>query len=235
MLWCQKVEFKQVELFLDGTYTKDEGIEFMLKSRCICGYLERGLQNIHFVSKRKRVNIFCSKNKIEAEARNIIDPQIVEVRMHFDASSYFSADYINKQKIYINIIESGLSIAEKVMPIPLEFCVERLKSFESNGYVNEWVHFEKEWKKNRVRCVFRCELKGDEFCQTQEVYVEGRLVAKELISRSKPRESLFYQYLGRATLKNGNEIQYKKGESIISAYDIETGVMTFDQENINKH
>lgn len=229
------VKFRQVELFLDGTYAEEERKEFMLKSRCICGYLERGLAQSDFESTRSRVNIFCSKEHIDGEAKDLKDPPFVEVRMHFDASAFFGSDFEKKQQIYIKVIELGLAIAEEIMPIPLELCTERLMEFSSNGYVNEWVHHQKEWKKCGVKCIFRCVLKEDEFCQTQEIYVDGKMIIYELISRTMPREFLFHQFLGRAALKNGNEIQYKTSKRIISMYKIKDGVLTFAPENISEH
>ena len=228
-------KFTQIELFLDGSYSKEERVEFIFNSRCVCGYLERKLAELDFLTTLSRVNIKCTQNKDNIGCKELKGAPYLEVTIHQDLADFFRAKSEKKQKAYIQVIESGLKMAENFMPIPREFCVETLRTFEDNGHINEWVHLEKEWKKKRVKCVFRCNLKIDACYQTQEIYIDDKLVLKALITRTKPREFLFFQDLGKATLKNGHEIHYSKGKRSISIYNIETNKLSFPPKNISEH
>ena len=66
--------FDQIELFLDGTYPRGEQKSFMLKSRCICNYVERALDEKEFETTLSRVNIHCSKdeNEVRVLPRSLI-------------------------------------------------------------------------------------------------------------------------------------------------------------------
>jgi hypothetical protein len=186
-----------------------------------------------FDTKRSRVNIFCVKENINGFAKDLVDPPILEVRLHCDISNFFESSFDNRQQIYMQVIDSGLSVAEQFMPLPRKYCLERLRKFSQNGYLNEWVYLDKEWKNKGIRSLFRCSVSKDEFSQTQEVYIDGNLVCKEIIAKTKPREFLFHEYLGKATLINGNEIQYTKNNRMLSIYNLETETLTFPSENIN--
>jgi hypothetical protein len=228
-------KLSQIELFLDGTYTKEEGMEFIFNSRCISGYLERALANLEFSTSLSRINIKCTKNKNDVGCRELNNAPYLEVVIFHDLSNFFDETIDNKQNIYIEVINSGLREAAGYMPIPLEFCANTLSSFKNEGYINEWVHLEKEWVTKNIRCVFRCDLKVDAFYQFQEIYINGDLVLNKLITRTKPRETLFFRDFGKASIKNENEIHYKNRKRLISTYNIELDELSIPSENISEH
>lgn len=224
--------FSQIELFLDGTYTVEEGKNLILKSRCICNYLERFLRKEKFQTTLSRINIFCSKETRQAKFNRSKAAPFLEVRINYDIPNILELDEFSLQHHLMKIIDSGLSSAMEYMPIPHELCINVLRRFEDGDFKNEWIQTQKVWKKGALRCDVLAELTTEKFSLQQLIYRDDVLVAKRRIAETKPREMLFYDYFGTLSLDATKTIVYKNNRKVLTAFNVEANEF-YDNEPSN--
>lgn len=214
-------ELFHVELYLDSSYALDEQKAFIFKSRCICNYLERGLETLKFKSPFSRLNIHCSKTSDKDGVRPLEHEAFLEAHILYDVQHLNSSDEKLLQCEFANIILSGLGAAQKFTSMPVEECRLRLDEFKNEGFVNRWVQVDKYWKKWDCRCVIEAEITTTHFILTEFVHVGGRLVASLEIAKTKPREMLFEEYLGSASLSSSGILSYKAGGAVRTVFSVE--------------
>ncbi len=227
-------ELNQIELFLDGSYSKDEKEGFIFKSRCLCSYLERALVKEAFATDYSRINIKCSKKgEMEEHARPLKRAPFLEVYIQYELPPIKSLCDDDLHGHFINIIVQGLGIAQTRMPIPLGFCVEIMREFEQNGYENSWIHSNKSWGRYSCRSLIEAKLTLDHFILHQSIYQSNELVSKKMIAETKPREMLFLPYLGRTKVVAGRYVLYEKSKHVISIFDLVEGCFISGVTNEN--
>jgi len=213
--------FSQIELFLDEGYSREENKSFILKSRCICNYLERAIKEEKYQTDFSRVNIFCSKNITETRVVRLKEPPLLEVFVEYDLPSLSELNESLLQKNFMKIIDIGLAAAKISMPVPHEYCMNALRNFEAGGFKNEWVQAQKMWKKLAVRCDVLAQLTIEKFTLQQFIYRGDVLLGKKKIAETKPRELLFYEYFGTLSLDQAGSIFYKNKKEVLSRFDLE--------------
>ena len=212
------VTLSQVELFLDGTYEKSEQKSFLFKSRCVCNFLERALSRERFEAELSRVNIHCSRSIQEPNAsRNAITP-LLEVKIAYDMPPVDSLVEAELQSHYADILLKGLSAARSYMAIPLDFCKEVLRDFESGGYQNRWVQAEKSWSRLGIRSEVVATLTASAFWLDQRVYSGEQLVAEERVWETRPREWLFHDYLGDLVMTRSGSVVYRAKKKVLTEF-----------------
>ncbi len=210
----------QIELHFDGTYTSDERKTFLFKSRCICNYLERELLKIGFETALRRINIMCSRDLIEPQVSKYEHEPILGVDISYNIPPVIDMEESVLQGHYATIIVEGLRVAEGFMELPLNECVSALREFELGGFKNEWVQAKKSWSRVAMRSEVLASLTMYEFVLVQLIYFGDDLVSTIEVAVTKPREGLFYKYLGSLSMDRSGNINYKaKGESI-TTYDV---------------
>ena len=212
------VTLSQVELFLDGTYERSEQRSFLFKSRCICNFLERALSRERFETELSRVNIHCSKGIQEPTASRSATTPLLEVKIAYDMPPADSLREAELQSHYSVILIEGLSAARGSMAIPLDFCKEVLREFESGGYRNRWVQAEKLWSRLGIRSEVVATLTTSEFSLDQRVYRGEQLVAEARVWESSPREGLFHDSLGDLVLTNSGNVVYRAKKNVLSEF-----------------
>lgn len=211
----------QIELFLDGTYSKEERKAFIFKSRSICNYLERALREREFETLLSRVNIHCSKNAGERSVRPLTGAPFLEVRIKYDLPPLDELDEPSLQRHYAAILGKGLKVAESFMPVPYSFCISTLRRFEEDGFKNEWLQAEKTW--GDWRCDVVATLTTERFELWQHIYRGAESVAKRKIAETKPREMLFLDYLGSLSMDRSGNIVYRRKGKALTKFNVESG------------
>lgn len=214
--------FDQIELFLDGTYPREEQRSFIFKSRCVCNYLERALRNAAFETTLSRVNIHCSKDGIENRVTPLKGAPYLEVRISYDLPPLSELDETSLQRHYAHIIDLGLTAAAQFMPVPHDYCISTLRKFDAKGFKNEWIQADKTWNE-RFRCEVSACLSMDKFTLWQRIYRDGALIAERQIAETKPREMLFMDYLGSLSLDRSGNIVYKRKGKPLTKFNLESG------------
>jgi len=212
----------QIELFLDGSYPKEDQKAFIFKSRCLCNYLERALNQIRFETTLSRINIHCLKDAAEVRVQQLKDVPYLEVGLKYDLPSVSELDEFALQEHYIKIIDLGLKAAEDFMPVPYSYCMDIIQEFIKGGYKNEWVQDNKSWKKGGIHSIVLAELTMGKFFLTQSVYRDDDLVARKIIAEAMPREMLFLDYLGQLSMDRTGNIIYKRKRNVLSKFSLET-------------
>ncbi len=213
--------FNQIELFLDGSYSREEQKSFIFKSRCICNYLERALDENGFETTLSRVNIHCSKDDNQIRVLPLKGAPYLEVCIKYDLPLLLELGDDSLQRHYLKIIDMGLREAEKYMPIPHGFCMDVLEKFEDGGFTNEWIQSQKSWKKQSVRSDVIAYLAMDKFTLVQNIYRDGDLIATLQIAETKPREMLFIDYLGALSVDRSANIVYKRKRNVLSKFSLQ--------------
>lgn len=213
-------KLSQIELYLDGTYSKSEKIDFIFKSRCICGFLERALVNLGFQTTLSRINIKCSREVVQAEARQLKASPFLEVSITYDFPSLSGLNLVSTYLEFSNVILLGLKSAESYMPVPHDFCREQLERFMEGECVNQWIHVDKTWKKISCRSVIEAEIKSDKFSLHQTIYRDGVVIERIQLTETKPREMLFFPFLGKLRLDKDGYIYYENKERKISKFNL---------------
>ncbi len=214
--------FNQIELFLDGSYPREEQKSFIFKSRCICNYLEQALDKKGFETTLSRVNINCSKDESEVRLLPLKGAPFLEVCIKYDLPPFLELDEYLLQRHYMQIIDLGLTAAESFMPVPHSYCMTTLQRFESEGGINEWIQAQKSWKKWSVRCDVVAKLTMEKFTLLQCIYRDDDLIAKRQIAETKPREMLFIDYLGELSMDRSGNIVYKRKRKVLTKFRLET-------------
>ncbi len=215
---------RQVELFLDGTYSVSEGKRFLVGARCICNYVERALSAVDFESPYSRVNIICSREPNATRVTPYRHEPYLEVCILFEAQPLESLPVASIQQQFSTVILSGLKQANAFTPMPIETCARSLADFERGGLVNRWEHLNKSWSRWKCRCVIAVELTIEHFKADQLVYVDGSLIAEQRIAQTMPREGIFVDYLGQLTISSRGFLEYKRKGKVLSTFDLQRGV-----------
>ena len=58
-------KLSQIELYLDGNYSKEDKKVFLFKSRCLCNFWEREISKLKFTSKYSRINVYVTDGSTE--------------------------------------------------------------------------------------------------------------------------------------------------------------------------
>jgi hypothetical protein len=211
--------FSQIELYLDDSYETEENKNFIPRSRCSCNYLEKKLGELKFLTKYSRVNIYLSKKEGALKVAPLKGVPILGVTIDYDLKDVQNICDDRLQIHFIAIIERGLKAAEDFMPIPIVECLTFLNEFKENGFKNEWIQAQKEWKQKSIKSEVLASLTTLEFKLLQKIYENGNITAERIIAKTSPREIMFHDFLGSLTLDRTGVIQYKKGNQIISSFD----------------
>jgi hypothetical protein len=222
--------FWQIDIGLDNTYSKDEQTAVIVASRSMIHFVERRLYPLNFRSDFYRLLIHCTKGDVEREFYKVTDPPIATVNICLDLGEFLNSED-SLQNAFMKIIQAGINKALQYELLPIKEIIYALQLFKKNGYVSKWTHIDKEWKRKGLRCVIEGDHKTDTFDLTQKIFKNGNLCKDKLIAKIKPREGLFYPFLGKATLKD-NQIIYSNKGYIISTYNIETNKLEFPDTNI---
>lgn len=212
--------FRQIELFLDGTYSKEERRAFLLGSRCICNYVERELKREKFKSNYSRINIFCTKDERKTGVFPLKNEPYLEVRVRYQMPELSSLTDVALQRNYAEIILLGLNAAKSLMPVPCGVCEAAIRQFEAGGFQNKWVQAKKSWASLSLRCEAVAQLTIYDFTLMQKVYRDGEIVASHKIVETKPREMLFLEYFGDFSLSKRTNILYKAKGKVLTNFDI---------------
>jgi hypothetical protein len=215
---------RHVELYLGSTYPEAERKWFLTASRSACNFLERHLQLLQFKSPYSRVNIFCLSGADEDRVLPYKHEPYLEVHIPFAAKPAEQISRIESQQQFLRAIATGLEVASRFTPMPLEAISRALAQFAAAGYINKWQHIDKLWARKRCRCVLSMELTMESFIANQLVYIEGELVGERMIAQSSPREGLWAEYLGKLTLSTNGVLEYKRASTVLSAFDLERKV-----------
>jgi hypothetical protein len=210
----------QIELYLDGSFTKEEGSQFISLSRCICGFVERHLAKLQFQTTHHRINIYCSNEKLDTIVRPLSQTSFLEVRIPIPVPLTLKGSIVQLQNMYAKILQSGLQAAQVYMPVPLSQVDESIDEFRRIGYQNTWVQAERHWKKICLSCIIKANVTTEMFSLQQDVYVSNELIGSKTICTTNPREFIYCQYLGKLALK-GNLISYSSTMGTISEFDIQ--------------
>lgn len=219
-------KLSQIELYLDGDYSKEEKKEFLFKSRCASNYWEREISKLKFNTNYSRINVYVSDGSKEEKVQPMKAVPFLEVVVHYPIKGISNIEDTELQQHYIKILSIALSAVGSVMPIPFEQCMDILGSFKANNYKNEWVQAERAWVKKSIESRVTAKLSLNEFQLTQYVYVSNELVGKKVIVKSLPRELLFNEYLGKLSISKSGILEYKKGENVLSQFDLKSSRFT---------
>ena len=213
-------KLSQIELYLDGNYSEEDKKVFLFKSRCLCNFWEREISKLKFTSKYSRINVYVTDGSTEIRVQPMKVVPFLEVVVHYPLEKISHLKDSQFQQHYIRILEKALSAAISAMPIPLEQSLHILKQFEANKYENEWVQSEKVSAKKSIESKVIATLSMHEFKLTQFVYLDCKLADQLIIAKTLPRELLFNSYLGKLSISKGNILEYKKGKSTLSQFDL---------------
>lgn len=161
---------RHVELFLGSTYPEAQQKWFLMASRSACNFLERQLQPLQFSSPYSRVNIFCSSDADGGRVRPYAHGPYLEVHIPFSAKPTEHMSRVECQQQFLKVLATGLEVANRFTPMPLEKISRALAQFADSGYVNRWQHLDKHWVRKRCRCVIAMELTMESFIADQLVY-----------------------------------------------------------------
>lgn len=210
----------QIELFLDGTYLEKEKKSFILKSRCICNYLERALDKKGFDAALSRINIHCSKDEGQVRVMPLKGVPFLEVCIKYELPVLFDLDVITLQRHYKKIIDLGLRAAETFMPVPHSYCMVVLQRFEEEAFNNKWIQSTKSWDRCSISSEVLACLTMEKFTLQQRIYRSDELISEKQIAETKPREMLFLDYLGSLSLDRSGNIVYKRKGKCLSKFDV---------------
>ena len=210
----------QIELYLEGEYSKEEKKDFLFKSRCICNYWEREINKLKFITDFSRINVYVSDGTKEIKVQSMQSVPFLEVVINYPLDSILYLEENELQGHYIAILCNAISAAESYMPVPLIHSKNILKKFEEGGFQNEWVHAERFWHRKSIESKVVASLTVSEFKLTQLVYLNDQLIAKEVVASTLPREILFDYYLGKLSITRFNILEYKRGKDILTRFDL---------------
>ena len=214
-------DFNQIELFLDGTYTKEERVDFVFRSRKVCNYLERKLIDLKFKTDLNRVNFKISRDESVREVRRLKGAPFLEAKFFHNLPLVTEIPDYQLDQHLSEILRAGLPVAKEEMEIPIEFCNQVLAEFEEKDFLNTWIHSDKKWENESCRSVVEAELSMRSFTVTQRIYRDGRVVVSQRIGESKPRDMLFMPLLGKVKLEKDGHIVYENKGKIISKFSLE--------------
>lgn len=214
--------FSQIELFLDNSYSNEQQVEFMLRSRCICNYLERSIRGSKFKTSMSRINIVCTKKKDNVQVGPLKGMPYLQVCINYDLPSIFRLDEESLQLHFADIITQGINAAQSFMPVPFKECLDILEEFKRNGFSNSWIQSRKEWKRLNLRSDVIADLTMYKFSLTQKIYEGDSLLAEKIIVEEKPREFLFFDYLGDLSMSADGKIAYAAKRRNFTVFDCKT-------------
>lgn len=215
-------KLSQIELYLDGDYSKEEKREFLFKSRSVCNFWEREISKLMFTSNYSRLNVYVSDGSKEEKVQPMKAVPFLEVIVHYPIKQISKVEDIELQRHFIKILGIALNATGSVMPIPFEQSMDILRRFEENNYKNEWVQAAGVWEKKSIESKVTADLSFSEFKLTQYVYESSELVGESVILNTLPREILFNEYLGKLSLSKCGILEYKKGKNVLSQFDIKS-------------
>ena len=172
---------------LPTEYTYD----FLKSSRHICNYIEREvLRKIRFKADGfSQICIsLCSDPKTEFFVNSA---NVACCDLKFDRERY---DALSKEELpdfYIELLEAGLRQMTGFCPLPLDEILQGLNDFKSGGFVNEWTHKRRVFKKHALTAALRCELSQSAFKLRLEVLKDKAVTFNEVILETDPDEVAF--------------------------------------------
>lgn len=212
-------EFHQIDLVLSDGFSDAERKAVTSGSRSLLNFVERRLTSLAFASEFTRLSIHCSRLPASEAFERYKEHWLAGIRVHYDPGN-FLASTSSFHSACAEMVHRGLRAASLHTPMPVEEVATAIADFIDGGCVNQWVHAEKRWLRIGVRSIVTCELRTDLFLLRQFVYRGDFLESKALIGTTKPREGLFHPLLGKISL-SGNEIHYRRKDSVISSYDLD--------------
>ena len=155
--------FKSIYMDLDRVQFGTElGYSFLLKTRSLCGYIER--QIIPLKYRSDGFNRIVIKGSKEPKDPYVNCCQVLCVSVEFDEEKFQS---LNSQEdiseFLISMLKKGVTIGNQVSPLPQEEIFESIELFRSFGFKNEWRSKRRLYRKENVYAQFECHLSMESF------------------------------------------------------------------------
>ena len=225
--------FDGIQLVLQDGFSRDEAVAVTLASRSMVHFIERRLAARNFESEYTKLNIDVSKSPVADRLIRYKEPKrFIGIAIQVDPGEFLEPP-ARFHQVCANMVRMGLRAASHHVDLPLEEVSESIDEFFKIGFVNQWTHADKIWKRAGVRSAIQCDLRTDAFVLTQRIYRGEGLTDEAIIARTKPREWLFYPFFGKLTL-SGSEILYRAKGRMISRYDLKTGEFQYSCDNIDQ-
>lgn len=221
----------QIELYLQGSYSKEERKTFLFKSRCVCSFWERKIGKLKFLTQYSRINVYLTDADRDEIVRPMEKEPFLEVYLNLSLEEGALECDESMLRLYISIIKRALLKASTLMPIPMEESEKILCDFDKGGLKNEWIQADKSWKNGFLKSQVIAKLSTQEFSLVQSVFIEDTLVGQTTVITTQPRELLFSNYLGKLFLTRDGNLIYKKGRKILSEFDVENQKFLFIVES----
>lgn len=213
------LSLRQIDLVLGQGFSATERKAVTMGSRSMLNFVERRLALSTFGSELTKLNIYCSKLPMAEGLIRYKEPKtLAEIKVQCEPGNFQSSTH-NFHRACADLIQRGVHAASAFTPMPLKEITSAVGDFLAGGCVNQWIHTDKRWVREGVRCVVKCDLRTDQFLLWQLIYRNDSLEAESLIAKTKPREFLFYPLLGKLSLK-GHQIILKSKANVISSYDL---------------
>ncbi|WP_397385119.1 hypothetical protein [Prosthecobacter sp.] len=224
-------QFVELQLILGDGFSKEEAVAVTMGSRSMLNFVERRLAVGRHESEFTKLNIYCSKSAADSNLIRYKEPKgFVGIKVQMDPGDFLSP-LTRFQETCALMVREGVRAASQHIPLPEEDVSRAIGNFIDGGFVNQWIHADKTWKRAGFRSIVRCDLRTDAFVLTQSFYRDQKLLADAMIARTKPREFLFHPLLGKLTHSH-SQIAFRTPERIISSYDMETGKLLLPDDNI---
>ncbi|AOR63385.1 hypothetical protein [Pectobacterium wasabiae] len=194
---------KHIYLFPElDDYGKEITYSFKEQSRSICNFLERKIKDLKYSSEGFRAVCFVGK-KHPSKDVFVNSSNVLNIDVYIDENRYkiTSIDYLNSY--FIEIIKSGLSKCGDILPITE--ITSALHEFENSGYVNEWVHKKRFFKKQNITCSLVCNHSIEDFQLSLKIMRADDIIFNEVILITPPDE-LSYHYKFKDILINNSEV-----------------------------
>ncbi|MCH5021973.1 hypothetical protein [Pectobacterium atrosepticum] len=194
---------KHIYLFPElDDYGKEITYPFKEQSRSICNFLERKIKDLKFSSEGFKTVCFVGKKQPSKDVF-VNSSNVLNVDVYIDEDRYKSISVDCLNDYFVEVIRSGLDKCEGMLPI--DEVTSFIHEFENCGYVNEWVHKKKVFKKQSLVCSLICNHSIKDFQLSLKVVRSDDVVFNEVILTTPPDE-LAYHYKFKDILMDDDEV-----------------------------
>ncbi|AOR61172.1 hypothetical protein [Pectobacterium parmentieri] len=185
-------------------YGEEITYPFKELTRSLCNYLGRKVKEARCETAGFNRVCFVGRKEPSGEAY-VNSSNVLGVEIFIDEDEYLNTTKEKLNKYFSKLIMDGLDKVDDKYSLPKDVIVNAISDFECSGFINEWVHKKKVFKKQNLVCSLICNHSINDFQLSLKVMRAGDVVFNEVILVTPPDE-LAYHYKFKDILMDDDEV-----------------------------
>jgi len=172
-------------------FGNEKGYSFLLKTRSLCGYIERMIKPLKIHTEG--FNRIVINGKKDPKEPYINSCRVLSVELSFDEARYLLLT--GEEEIFeflIQMLKEGITIGNQIAKLPVDAIHESIESFRNNEFKNEWKSKRRLNRSEKVYAQFDCHLSMDSFELFLVIEKQKKEIFRERILKTDPDPVAYY-------------------------------------------